>query len=178
MLILVGPSASGKTQVAQMLIQKYNMEKMVTYTTRPMREKEVDGVDYHFISRDEFEKKIKDNFFLEHVTYNNNFYGTAFASISDNKVVILEPSGLKTYLDKLPNDVFIIYLRCSEEVLRIRMKIRGNNDDEIKKRLELDKGVFNSSVRSLAHYTIDTTASNTPDVTEKVYKLYQKSLKK
>ena len=178
MLILVGPSASGKTQVAAMLIKDYHMEKMVTYTTREKREGEKDGIDYHFLTKDDFLNKINHNFFLEYVTYNDNYYGTSYAEISDNKVVILEPNGLNTYLNKLPNDVYIVFLKCSPEVLRIRMKMRGNNDDEINKRLALDSKVFNQDVAKNAHLIIDTTPSNTASVTSKIYQLYQKSLKK
>ena len=56
MLVIVGPSASGKTQMVQELIKKYKMEKLVTYTTRAMRVGEVNGKDYHFISVEEFEE--------------------------------------------------------------------------------------------------------------------------
>ena len=54
MIILVGPSASGKTQIGYSLKKIYGLEKVVTYTTRRMRSGEVDGIDYHFITKDEF----------------------------------------------------------------------------------------------------------------------------
>ena len=54
MLILIGPSASGKTEVAKLLAKKYNITKIVTYTTRAPRVNEVNGVDYNFVSVEEF----------------------------------------------------------------------------------------------------------------------------
>ena len=89
MLVVIGPSASGKTQIVNHLIKDYKMQKMVTYTTRPMRVNEVDGLDYHFISKDAFLKKIKEHFFLEYVYYNGNYYGTAKNDLTKEKVVII-----------------------------------------------------------------------------------------
>ena len=60
MLVLVGPSASGKTEATKLLIEKYNLKKLVTYTTRKIRVNEVNGKDYHFISVDEFKQKIQE----------------------------------------------------------------------------------------------------------------------
>lgn len=54
MIILVGASASGKTEVAKMLGKLFQMRKVITHTTRPMRENEKDGVDYYFVTREEF----------------------------------------------------------------------------------------------------------------------------
>ena len=84
MLVIVGPSASGKTQIVQELIKTYHMEKLVTYTSRAPRVNEVEGRDYHFISKDDFEEKIKNNFFIEYVNYNNNYYGTSFSDLGEN----------------------------------------------------------------------------------------------
>ena len=77
MLILIGPSASGKTEVAKLLASKYNITKIVTYTTRKPRIHEVNGVDYHFVSVEEFAKLTEQNFFVETTYYNSNYYGTA-----------------------------------------------------------------------------------------------------
>ena len=83
MIILVGPSASGKTQIGYSLKKIYGLEKVVTYTTRRMRSGEVDGIDYHFITKDEFLRLEKENFFFEYVCYNEIYYGTAINSYND-----------------------------------------------------------------------------------------------
>ena len=77
MLILIGASASGKTEVAKLLAKKYNITKIVTYTTRQPRIHEVNGVDYNFVSVDEFARLTSLNFFVETTYYNSNYYGTA-----------------------------------------------------------------------------------------------------
>ena len=73
MIILVGASASGKTEVAKVLAKTFQMRKVITHTTRPMRENEIDGVDYYFVSREEFISLKKHNFFVETTEYNDNF---------------------------------------------------------------------------------------------------------
>ena len=57
MIFIAGKTCSGKTRIVSELCKKFGYKKIVTYTTRPIRDKEVDGVDYHFISEEEFEKK-------------------------------------------------------------------------------------------------------------------------
>ena len=74
MIILVGASATGKSVVVKQMQDLFNIEKLVTYTTRPMRIGEVNNVDYHFITIEDFLKKKENNFFLETAYYNNNYY--------------------------------------------------------------------------------------------------------
>ena len=61
MIILIGPSASGKTSIAKELIEKYNFKKFVTNTTRKMRVGEINDIDYHFITKEQFLDKLKNN---------------------------------------------------------------------------------------------------------------------
>ena len=69
-VVLVGESASGKSTVAKILEQEQpNFSKVVTYTTRPMRDGEVDGIDYNFISNKKFNELVKQDFFVEHAIY-------------------------------------------------------------------------------------------------------------
>ena len=84
MIVLIGASASGKTEVAKTLIAKKGFSKIVTYTTREIRPSEVNGVDYHFVTKEKFLELKNDNFFLETTTYNNNFYGTPRAYVEEN----------------------------------------------------------------------------------------------
>ena len=74
MLVLVGPSASGKSAIVKCLTKKYGLEKFITCTTRSMRVGEVDNVDYHFLTQDEFSKLYENNEFIETVYYNGNYY--------------------------------------------------------------------------------------------------------
>lgn len=173
MLILIGPSASGKTEVVKMLISKYNMKKFVTYTSRPMRPGEIEDVDYHFLSREEFEEKINDSFFLEYVEYNNNYYGTSYEGMDTDKVVILEPSGLKHYIKHARKNIKICYITCSEELREKRMIKRGDSEENIKKRLTSDRVIFNEELNELADWVIHDEDFSLEELTEKVYDLYK-----
>lgn len=177
MLILVGPSASGKTQIVKILREKYGLNKMVTYTTRTMRQGEVEGIDYFFLTKEEFEKRINDGFFIEYVVYNGNYYGTSLSQVSSDKVVILEPTGLKHYINKIRSEVKVAFLRCSKEIVRIRMQERGDHLEVIEKRLLLDEQVFNKDVMKLADWIIDTSASNIYANAEEIYLLYKDYIK-
>lgn len=177
MLILVGPSASGKTQIVKILREEYGLNKMVTYTTRNMRPNEVEGIDYFFLTKEEFEKRINENFFIEYVVYNGNYYGTSISQVSSDKVVILEPTGLKHYINKIRSEVKVAFLRCSKEIVRIRMQERGDDHNVIEKRLILDGEVFNKDVMNLADWIIDTSASNIYDNAKEIYSLYKDYIK-
>lgn len=176
MLILVGPSASGKTQMLKILIEKYGMEKLVTYTTRKMRINEVDGIDYHFISKEDFLRKQSDGFFFETVVYNNNYYGTSKNDFSKNKAVILEPTGLVKYINEANDKIKIVVLTCNKEVLKKRMIMRGDDELSIKNRIETDATWFNEELSKHADLVLDTSFSDLYLDAERVYNFYKKAI--
>ena len=81
MIILLGKTASGKDTVLNRLVKEHGYKKIVTYTTRPKREREIQDVTYHFIGEDEFKEKIESGFFLEYKEYRSAhgtwYYGSA-----------------------------------------------------------------------------------------------------
>lgn len=178
MLILVGPSASGKTEAAKLLISKYNMKKLVTYTSRSMRQNEVQGIDYHFISVADFEQKISENFFIEYVNYNGNYYGTSREGLDSDKVVILEPTGLKHYLEAASDIVKICYLRCPKEIRHQRMIARGDSVDVIAKRINSDDIVFSEEIENLATWVINGYGETVEEVALRIYNLYKEYMAK
>ncbi len=83
MLVLSSPSGAGKTTLTKKIQQKYqNFKISVSHTTRKPRPNEVEGVDYFFVSHEEFKKKIKDNEFYEYAQIFDNFYGTSRESVN------------------------------------------------------------------------------------------------
>lgn len=94
MIVLVGESASGKSSIERELIA-LGFNKIVTYTTRPMRKEDVDGETYHFITEEQFNDMIEKDLFAEHASYNGWQYGTAKEDCTDDKVVVLTPHGLR-----------------------------------------------------------------------------------
>ncbi len=82
LIVISGPSGVGKdTLIKRLLELDRNLRYSVSYTTRAPRPREVDGVNYHFVSRDEFERLIREGAFLEHATYDGNLYGTPIAQL-------------------------------------------------------------------------------------------------
>ena len=95
MLLLVGKMASGKDTLKKELINM-GMESIVTYTTRPPRPDEINGISYHFISKEEFLQKEKQGFFAETTSYDvatgdTWYYGSALDDLTDDKVIIVNP---------------------------------------------------------------------------------------
>lgn len=171
MLILVGPSASGKTEIAQILINDYNMKRMVTYTTRPMRVNELNHVSYHFVSKDEFLEMKNNNEFVETAVYNDNFYGTKKSDVTNDKIVILEPSGLSAFKKAMGDKVVSFYLITNENVRKVRMQKRNDKEEDIKKRLLNDRLVFNN-VEGVDYY-MDNENIDLQDLAKKIYNIYK-----
>ena len=144
MIILLGKSASGKDTVVNNLIHNYyGYEKIITWTTRPMRPGEKQDLTYHFTDDEDFEEKIEEGFFAEWKKYNSVFgtwyYGTAVQDITNNpnnKIIILTPSGYEDIKEYINNEeILSVYLDSSLRTLYKRLKFRGDNPKEIKRRL-------------------------------------------
>ncbi len=178
MILLIGPSASGKTEIAKLLETKYKLKKVITTTTRPIRAGEKNDVDYHFCDKEKFLKKIESNDFVEYTLYNGNYYGTTKDELSNDKVVILDPSGIKSFL-KLDNPSFVsFYLNASIETRIKRMKIRGDNELDIISRINNDKESFAKEKLPTTDYSLVTDDESIENLTEKVKNLYFETLKK
>lgn len=176
MLILIGPSASGKTEIAKKLMNKYNIKKVVTYTTRKQRENEVDKIDYNFISENYFKQLEKENFFVETTFYNNNYYGTAKKDISDDKCIVVDPNGFKSFLKLHDNHIISFFLECSEKVRKERMILRKDKMENIIKRLENDKLAFDKNNIEGITYYINSEKESVEVLADKIYSLYIKAI--
>lgn len=174
MIIIIGKTASGKDTVVKMLCEQHICKKIITYTTRPMRENEVDGITYHFISDEEFKQKINEGFFAEYKSYQSEFgewfYGTSEESIlnsDDNSIIILTPQGYKDILSKYPNlNYKSIYLYASNRTIRKRLIERGDNKDEAVRRVRHD----NKDFRGIYKIVDKVICNNYNKLLEKVIK--------
>ena len=148
-IVLVGKTASGKTTVANELCKNHGYKRIITYTTRPMRENEIQDVDYHFISDEQFNKMVENNEFTEYKRYNTAHgvwsYGSVITSeqeLSDDcYVIILTPQGLRD-LSKKMSRYISFYLNVSLESQLERLKKRGDEEQQIIKRLINDAKDF------------------------------------
>ena len=141
MIVLIGESASGKTSIEKKLIKKgYN--KIVSYTTRPMRPGEIEGKDYYFISEPEFDQKAENGFFAEKSKYKEAQYGIAREDCLDDRVVIVEPYGLGQLKRNESLNVISFYIRVDERRRAIRMIERGDKLMDVFQRILFDQGRF------------------------------------
>lgn len=171
MIVIVGASATGKSAILNELVNKHHMQKYITCTTRGKRWNEVDDIDYHFLSKEDFEEKIKNDEFIEYVTYNGNYYGTLKKEVSPEKVVILEPQGLIAFKNKQVR-LFAVYLNIDENVRYERMLIRGDSKEMALERLKVDKEVFNEKIKPYIDFTINRSNLTVEELAETIYTRY------
>lgn len=174
MLILVGPSASGKTEIANILISNYKMKKVVTYTTRPIRINEIAGVSYNFVTLDEFLNLKAHDEFVETTFYNNNYYGTRKKDISTDKTVVLDLNGLKAFQEQMPEAIFSFYLDTAEETRILRMANRGDTREQIEKRIAHDRLLFDKDQIKVDRI-IKNENTSLESLAQTIYEIYTKS---
>ena len=177
MIVLSGASASGKTEVAKVLAQKYGIIKVITTTTREMRVNEIDGKDYFFVTKDKFEEMIRHDEFVEFTIYNGNYYGSLKSQIGDNKCIVTDPQGLKAYSNLEDKSIVTFFLNAEENTRLFRMLERGDNQDDAYKRIKNDKHVFNPSKLSKVNFQINSETQTVEQVADQIHELYINYLK-
>ena len=181
LVLFSGPSGVGKDTVLELVLNKdTSLQKSVSCTTRGIRENEIDGKDYYFITVPEFEEMIENHEVLEFTRYGQNFYGTPKAPIdkwlSEGKTVILkiEVEGASNIKKLYPDSVGIFIMPPSMEVLEQRLRSRGTEDEaDIKKRLEIAKSeIGHSKVYDylVVNDDLEKTSENVLDILHKLYK--------
>lgn len=176
MIVLVGASASGKTEVAKYLKKHYDIKKVVTHTTRTPRTNEVDGIDYHFVTKTTFLKLKKDNYFVEVTEYNHNYYGTSKNEVADDKVLIVDPNGLASFLALKDPKIVTFYLKADDDIRLERMLSRGDDRGDALERIACDKDDFAFDKVKMCHYFIDSNNLNISEMAEEIINLYRNHL--
>ena len=146
LIVISGPSGAGKGTVVNELKKNNNIKVSVSATTRKPRAGEVNGVHYHFISNEQFEKMIEENGFLEHAGYCDHYYGSPRKQTEDwlaegNDVILeIDVQGYEQVKKNCPDCVGIFIMPPSMAELERRLRKRGTEDEEtIQKRLECAK---------------------------------------
>jgi guanylate kinase len=131
--ILSGPSGVGKNTLAEKLCRLGKAVRVVTATTRPPRPGEVDGRDYHFMSKDEFVRQADQGRLLEYVTYVGNCYGTPAASVNKAAetglpvLLVIDVDGARQLKARWPEVTLMFVLPPSREELKRRLESRGQD---------------------------------------------------
>ncbi len=163
LVILSGVSGAGKDTIKKELIKRMdNVISLPSYTTRSPRNDEVEGLQYHFISKAEFKEKIKAGEFYEYDIHHEHYYGTSRKlmneKINSGKVIVkdIEVNGTESLINILAKDTKIvtIFLKVGRQELKNRLICRGDNLSEEEIELRLDRLDYEESRIKMYDYVI------------------------
>lgn len=155
LFIVSGPSGCGKGTVLAEILKQDNVYYSVSATTRAPRPGEINGVNYHFLSKDEFEKLIENGGMLEYANYCGNYYGTPKKPVEDmlaegkNVILEIEVQGALKVMEKCPEAVSVFILPPSLKELRRRLHKRGTETEEV---IEKRIGEAAGEIRKAVNY--------------------------
>ena len=176
-LILTGKTCSGKNAVSDKLINEHGFHRVITYTTRPMRNGEVNGDTYHFVNTDDFMQKMKSGFFAEWKAYTTTegvwYYGTAMEDLEkadDKTVVILTPDGYRDIKGKVNCKVISIYLYANNVTIKKRLMDRGDDPKEAERRVLHDNEDFKGIENEVDRIVYNNESDAIDGVVQKILK--------
>lgn len=146
--VMAGRMASGKTTMAKRL-EQLGFRRIVTYTTRPIRQEEQSGIDYHFISETEFLNKRENGFFAETIDFDSKlghvYFGSAVQDYqsAENTVIVLNPDGVRSVINA-GIDARIVYLNVPASLCRERALARGDVAEEVDRRIRAEDQIFHA----------------------------------
>ena len=173
--MITGPSGVGKGTLIRTLLERVpELELSVSATTRAPRPGEEDGVDYHFLTDDEFARRVDAGEFVEHASYSGRRYGTLRSELekrtADGAPVVLEieVQGARQIAESMPEAVRIFIAPPSEEALRTRLIGRGTDDPEqVAARLDTARRELQAQ-REFPHVVINDRLEDAVDGLEEV----------
>ncbi len=138
LIVISAPSGSGKGSVIEGLLKNDSKNRWlsVSTTSRPIRTNDIPGVTYNFVTKEEFEKKIEEGYFLEYTNYVGNYYGTPKEFISDklnsgiDVILEVEIEGASNIKKLIPEALFIFIMPPSLQEMVKRLKKRGTDSKE------------------------------------------------
>lgn len=138
LFIITAPSGAGKTSLVNQLLKEVpNLEVSISYTTRPKRPKEQEGVAYHFVDNDTFNRMLRQNVFLEHAVVFSHQYGTSKDWVKQklnagiDVILEIDWQGAQQVKKLEPNAVLIFIMPPSQKVLRERLVNRAQDEPDV-----------------------------------------------
>ena len=137
LIVLSGPSGAGKSTICQEYVSQNVTNLVVSSTTRKPRHGEVDGQDYNFIERSEFEKGVEENLYLEYAEVHNNLYGTPRGQVEDflksgrDTILEIDVQGGLQIKEQIPSAVLVFVRTKSFATLEQRLIGRGTDSDAV-----------------------------------------------
>ena len=178
-IVISGPSGVGKGTICNKLLNELNAWYSVSTTTRKPREGEVDGINYFFVTKEEFEKRIKEGEFLEYNYYNDNYYGTSKKIVMEkmnegvNVFSEIDVNGAKNIKRMFPYALLIYIAPPSMEALKERLIGRGTDPIErINQRLKIAE----EEMRQVSFYDHVVVNDDLEKATEKVRKIIMEEI--
>lgn len=178
LIILSGPSGVGKGTVRAAIFKdnKFNYVYSVSATTRQSRPGEVDGVDYYFVSKEQFQQYIEEDALLEYAEYVGNYYGTPIQKIEENLAagndvfLEIEVQGALKVRERMPEGIFIFLAPPSLDELKSRITGRGTDrEDVILERMQMAK----EEIEMMQHYDYVVVNDTVEHAVDKVNAIIQ-----
>ena len=170
MIILLGESCAGKSTIEKRL----DLNRIISYTTRPMRMGESNHVDYHFITDKKFDTKFKNNDFVEYTYYNGWNYAVAGEDCKDDSIVTVEPVGYRMLKRNKNLNITCFYIKVDERERMIRMMKRGDIVMEAIRRIISDSGLF-SGIEHEIDYIIKNPDGKLEDAIDEIDEILTKN---
>ena len=154
-IIIIGKSGAGKDTTVKVLTEKYGFKRVIEYTTRQKRPNETNGVEYNFVTDEEYDKMLKDNEFISTSTFDRvqdgNVckvrYGIRKDDLVDNTILSTNPSSMRQIKSQM-DDVIVVYIFVPGYIRAKRLRSRGDDKSEIERRLMSDNRDFDEETEN------------------------------
>ena len=169
-ILLCGESGSGKTTIAQMLEESYNLKILESYTTRPRRKENEIG---HIFLTDEQFGEIKVEDIAAYTEFDGHKYCATQQQVEESDVYIVDKTGIETFKNcyKGNKKPIVLYIKTQEENRKKRMLERGDSLEKIEKRLENDRNAF-KDIELIADYVINNDSKDLISLIRKIWLIY------
>lgn len=182
--IITGPSGAGKTMVAHALLRRFKrLKKVITHTTRAPRVGEVDGRDYRFVTRQQFEKKLAANEFFEHALVYGDLYGSAWSDLNalqesgNAALFVIDVQGARTLKKKLRGARVIFLAPDSLASLQKRIAQRRSSETPDQLARRLTAAAEEMKQRRIANHVVVNRQGQRGEAIAKVMKIIRGSLR-